>query len=676
MTSMREPVSRSLSRCLLLRSLAPNPAGFERLLHEGAENGDWDWILDRATTHKVSALLAGRLDRLGATPRLPQRTQARLRQIRQQAHERVARAQWTLQQVAGALFARGLPFLVVKGSVLAEQVYGDPSLRPFHDVDIVVAPEQVVAAEEAVSSLGYRFISAQVSQLYWQGVPVEGPPDAYVPEDVGREFFQRIHQHFMYAPPDGRLLPIELHWRLTRPWLSRLDPSVLWTHTRSTTVAGTVVSTLTPEAMLLHAATHAMNDGVANFDLLHLVDIAWLLAKYGQGYNADRLFALATEWGVQGDLACALQAIEQAIGTDAVKPFDPRRLQGPIRRSTFRLVGKPRALIDRETATSGLGLAKLGVNIFSEAVWAVATRRMPRVAARMASLAVTETWRRVVGLVKGPSGAPRLKVQQAAAQLGEDLWSLVSAVGVPVEITPITTESSSTRGHDSFVVRLEDGRRLKGRRAASGTDLARIESALKAFEGLPLPRILGRRGHALLFEWIDGTPVTPGHWSPELLRHCGRLQGALHATPPPPGLPSRPDRFASGWQESLERRIHALTEEGVIAKHVGRRTFEIALEHVPDTVERGCTHGAFCSDNLVVTSSGSVYLVDGDGPVLDAIEYDLACTLHLWPMSREQRDAYVEGYSEHRSLKSFWPHLPFWWMLVKVEMAGGQQLAA
>ena len=105
-----------------------------------ADEVDWDWVVRTARAHKLWALVAARLSASGVDVAvggdLPQRVAA----VRTEAARRGAMSERTLAAVADAFAAARLPFYVVKGSVLAHRVYGDPHLRRFADVDRDRAP--------------------------------------------------------------------------------------------------------------------------------------------------------------------------------------------------------------------------------------------------------------------------------------------------------------------------------------------------------------------------------------------------------------------------------------------------------------------------------------------------------------------------------------------------------
>ena len=60
-----------------------------------------------------------------------------------------------LVKLTGSLRESGIQALAYKGPVLAQQLYGDATLRQFRDLDILVAPADVLRTAEALHQLGY-----------------------------------------------------------------------------------------------------------------------------------------------------------------------------------------------------------------------------------------------------------------------------------------------------------------------------------------------------------------------------------------------------------------------------------------------------------------------------------------------------------------------------------------
>ncbi|HJR63343.1 MAG TPA: nucleotidyltransferase family protein [Gemmatimonadaceae bacterium] len=143
-------------------------------------------------------------------------------EMRNEAYRAIGRA--ALQ----ALAAHGVNVIAVKGAALAESVYGHPAQRHSHDIDLLVAPDDLDRAIRALASA--RFTRAAASL------------------DHGALDVRLDH-------PSG--LPVELHGTLFA--IPFYDPPMadVWQRTRPSMVAGVATRTLTPEMSLVHVCGHA-----------------------------------------------------------------------------------------------------------------------------------------------------------------------------------------------------------------------------------------------------------------------------------------------------------------------------------------------------------------------------------------------------------------------------------
>src|SRR4051794_40071538 len=128
---------------LFLRCLqgARGPASCgDTLVKDAAKLNERDWLqfYELATYHQVRPLVHARLKELGLVQFLPAAIAQRL------AHEqRLALAQnlgllRQLAEVAAVLESADIPVIVLKGPLLACQVYQHVSHRPMRDLDIMV----------------------------------------------------------------------------------------------------------------------------------------------------------------------------------------------------------------------------------------------------------------------------------------------------------------------------------------------------------------------------------------------------------------------------------------------------------------------------------------------------------------------------------------------------------
>lgn len=326
---------------------------------------DWDWLVERAGTHRVAALVAGRLRRCRVPGVPPDSIAARLEEIGEQAAQRAAASQETLRQLADGLNAADVPFLLLKGSVLAELIYQDPSIRPFYDVDIVVRRESLATAEALMGAWNYHM--AGVGTLL--GSRGSTPEARKRAEAIARSTYLRMFHNLSYAPSRGDARrPIELHWNIVPRGRLRLREAELWERTMAVTVAGITVRTLDPDATLIHLAVHALEAWFHGFKLLHLYDVAWTATRWQDRFRG--LWRLADEWGAAYHLELALRLSDRLSDVPAARALLEGRRATPWMRTALRVALTDRILVDRNVARSDTWRRRAAV----ELGWGLAVR--------------------------------------------------------------------------------------------------------------------------------------------------------------------------------------------------------------------------------------------------------------------------------------------------------------
>lgn len=318
-------------RLPLLLSLRPDGSEFARWVQAHGAAADWGWLLRRAEQHKVAALLAERL----AGCDLDRAVLRRLAIIRLEATRRAAAAERTLARLGEAFAAAALPFFVVKGSVLAHQIYGDPRRRRFADVDVVVHRADVAQAERTLRALGHR-------PGGFAAIVAARPRTAtqrHLASGLTRRFEARHLGAFTWqAPAGGGLLSVDLHWQLSPDRLPR-DEDRLWQQTVPLTVAGTPVLTLGPAATVLHLAAHATTCLLNGFRLLHLADVGW--AAHHFAAHSAAVWALAEQWRLTSHLATVFALVEERLGIAVPMADSGPRRRAPALVSEAMLVEVP-----------------------------------------------------------------------------------------------------------------------------------------------------------------------------------------------------------------------------------------------------------------------------------------------------------------------------------------------
>jgi hypothetical protein len=320
----------------------------------------------------VAALLAARLRPSSVWTRLTPTQRAALDAATSRAEAVVGAAERTIQLLDRHLRREGIPFLVTKGIVLSRFVYPAPNLRSFSDVDIVVAPQNVAAAVAVLHSHGYR--QGQVRQTLGAPPAKDELPAA---RQMTRRFYERFEHEIPFtAPATGELLPVDLHWHIAPYRRLAIDAGDLWRESRTVALAGLEVSTLAPEATLLHLALHATTCSLAAFRLLHLCDVAWTVHR--AAHDPDRLRRLATRWGAQRHLDRVLAMTTLLFGSPARATHSPA-VSPRLGDGAFLLDDAPRSWPQR---------------LWSESVWGIATGCLAHNVARSTAMRWTRAmWR-------------------------------------------------------------------------------------------------------------------------------------------------------------------------------------------------------------------------------------------------------------------------------------------
>lgn len=208
-------------------------------LAEVATGRDLTPLAERADYHGVSNLA---YLSLRAIEGVDKETLAALERQYLSGNARHLRALVELANVARALGAKGIPWLVFKGPILTEFVYPRADLRSYLDLDIVVPRRDFAAAVQALQSEGSKLLDRN-----W---------DLLLRREVGQ-----LHVEL----PLGTL--VDLHWHVLNRSEVRHSMSIsmdaLFDRARKVTLNGVSVLTFDPVDSLLHLCVHtALSGGV------------------------------------------------------------------------------------------------------------------------------------------------------------------------------------------------------------------------------------------------------------------------------------------------------------------------------------------------------------------------------------------------------------------------------
>ncbi|MBM7563594.1 nucleotidyltransferase domain-containing protein [Paenibacillus sacheonensis] len=217
---------------------------------------DWNQFLGLIRHHRVYPQLYARLKTSQLIP--ADVLQALHRDFARNTF-RMLRLSGEMERVCVSLQENGILPLVLKGPVLAKDLYGDLSLRTSKDLDILVPMKSVEAAEKELLRLGYRG------------------------DDHGPRLFNwkwKMH-HISFTHPETGI-QVEIHWRLNSDMGKEPAFEELWSRRRRSPLSKRDICLLGSEDLFMYLVSHGARH--AWFRLRWLADI-------------DRLARRSLDWG-------------------------------------------------------------------------------------------------------------------------------------------------------------------------------------------------------------------------------------------------------------------------------------------------------------------------------------------------------------------------------------------
>ena len=249
---------RLLVRCA---HLPENVAATRALAETVSRFQDWDDLIPLAEAHSMGPLLYTHLQQIDIP--LPPNVKLQLQGLflrHKRANEiRLAR----LAEILAVLEAENIPVMVLKGGVLASLIYPAPGLRPMNDLDILVAPEQVITVEKILHHLGFT----------------DSLPDDPTPPD---------HRHLPVVMQTSAemAVSVEIHRALggTPRFPEGKSFEALWETAVSCPFAGKTAHMPGYEDTLWHLHTHMISEHTR---LIRIVDIVGFAEQFVQAIDTD-----------------------------------------------------------------------------------------------------------------------------------------------------------------------------------------------------------------------------------------------------------------------------------------------------------------------------------------------------------------------------------------------------
>ncbi len=247
----------------------------ERIREITAAPLDWDFVLSEATENSVGPLLD--LNLRAVTPEsVPAGVMERLKITCRANTVRCLFLAAELHKILDLFRAAGIVAIPYKGPVLAEQAYGNLTLRDFDDLDIILPQRDLMKAHEAMLGLGYQ------ARFPW-----------IVPKDSKTAL---VPGEYNYRDEKRRAV-VELHTELTLrhfpvvPGIDRFVQRLV-----KVMVAGREVLTFAPEDLLSALCVHGSKDFWERISWI--ADVAELILRHAD-LDWDAAFRMAESLRVE-----------------------------------------------------------------------------------------------------------------------------------------------------------------------------------------------------------------------------------------------------------------------------------------------------------------------------------------------------------------------------------------
>jgi hypothetical protein len=276
---------------------------------------DWPAVMDLSVRHGIAPCVALHLSTFAEDPRLPPDVVAYFGRYAQRNALRTQVLFRETGRLTRALECAGIRYLVLKGVGLALTVYPDPALRNFADIDILVDPAAMKAAEQVAAACGFirEDIEIAAKELHTTYV-------AACSEDILSDMLIPGWKPTQVAASVAfpHRVVVELHhgpFRLASGHMRPVEMTAFWQSPQRVTLPeGTSIWIPSREAMLLHLACHAAHH---NFQrLLFPLDMIQALSCYRTQLDWERLVWLATHYQVSGWVYRLLEFTQRAMDAE------------------------------------------------------------------------------------------------------------------------------------------------------------------------------------------------------------------------------------------------------------------------------------------------------------------------------------------------------------------------
>lgn len=265
----------------------------EQRMREYASKTKWDSFIQLALHHRVYPIVYSKLSQIRSSC-IPADVMETLRYHYNANVLKMMQLTREMNTICGRLSASGIRTLILKGPVLAVQLYGDMAHRTSKDLDILIDIEDLESAEEVMAQLGYEAEDKPTAKPNW-----------------------KTKTHHLSFWHKENAVQVEVHWRIN-PYSGGGTHSFqqLWGRKNTVDIMNLSFHCLGNEDLLYYLADHGARH--AWFRLRWLVDIDRLIPRL----NVDELLVYLRKHGGQSFAGQAFLLSEQLLHSKLPSSMD------------------------------------------------------------------------------------------------------------------------------------------------------------------------------------------------------------------------------------------------------------------------------------------------------------------------------------------------------------------
>ncbi|MBN1380887.1 MAG: nucleotidyltransferase family protein [Deltaproteobacteria bacterium] len=272
---------------LLLSCLRNDPPDVKIQNLRSFQETDWQDILQTSTRFRTTPYLYHTLKPLFPSLKVPADIKKQMQAVYYLSAARNMKVYQQILKLVTEFNKHNIDVILLKGTHLAQFVYGNIALRPMSDIDLLVKKADLAKASHILIDQGY---STKTKDL--------GISEAHLPPFRGKN-----------------KITIELHFNIYRwPLTERFAIDDLWKQAHATSLHGINVLTLSPEDLLIHICVHAsilhgFEGGIKSF-----IDISRTVEHYGTALDWQRLLNISNQMKINNCLYLMLALTKKLIG--------------------------------------------------------------------------------------------------------------------------------------------------------------------------------------------------------------------------------------------------------------------------------------------------------------------------------------------------------------------------